>query len=297
MATQEQSNLPVAFNFGSHAIRTIEKDGEVWFVSTDVCQVLDIANPRNASARLDDDEKDAVQITDAIGRQQETTIINESGLYSLILNSRKPEARAFKRWVTHEVLPTIRKSGKYESPAKPEAAPSNAPRLPGRRSGSRDELSFTVRDSEGRLLNWFVPSRTNNWHEGVGIGQAWFDEIVSLARRNPKEAYDAMRFVGFRLIPYLGHGHEDGFFDMMSRWALAGIHAHHGGVPDLVKWSDMALPPQEGMEHYLRNAAPSKRTLSAAEEAEIERQALIDSADCILECIRRRRTELLEDRA
>lgn len=115
MVAQEQSNLPVVFNFGSHSVRTIEQDGEVWFVAADVCHVLEIANPRNASARLDDDEKDAVQITDAIGRQQETTIINESGLYSLILNSRKPEARTFKRWVTHEVLPAIRKTGGYHA--------------------------------------------------------------------------------------------------------------------------------------------------------------------------------------
>ncbi|WP_287497984.1 Bro-N domain-containing protein [Pandoraea sp. CB10b_02] len=125
MVAQEQSNLPVVFNFGSQSVRTIEQDGEVWFVATDVCHVLDIANPRNASARLDDDEKDAVQITDAIGRQQETTIINESGLYSLILNSRKPEARAFKRWVTHEVLPAIRKTGGYQG--APSGAPADEP--------------------------------------------------------------------------------------------------------------------------------------------------------------------------
>lgn len=107
------TNLPVVFNFGEHTVRTVEKDGEVWFVAIDVCQVLDIVNTRQAAGRLDDDERDCVCITDAIGRERDTIIVNESGLYGLILSSRKPEARAFKRWVTHDVLPAIRRSGSY----------------------------------------------------------------------------------------------------------------------------------------------------------------------------------------
>jgi BRO family, N-terminal domain len=74
---------------------------------------LDIANPRDAASRLDDDEKDAVGLADAIGRTQKTTIINESGLYSIILRSVKPEAKRFKKWITSEVLPSIRKTGGY----------------------------------------------------------------------------------------------------------------------------------------------------------------------------------------
>lgn len=93
--------------------RTVDRDGEPWFVLADVCKVLDIANPRDAASRLDDDEKDAVGITDAIGRPQQQTIINESGLYSVILTSRKEGAKRFKKWVTSEVLPSIRKTGSY----------------------------------------------------------------------------------------------------------------------------------------------------------------------------------------
>ena len=94
-------------------VRLLDRNGEVWFVLNDVCQALNLANPRRAAQRLDDDEK-GVTIGDTLGGQQLLSIVNEAGLYSLILTSRKAEARRFKRWVTHEVLPTLRRTGKYE---------------------------------------------------------------------------------------------------------------------------------------------------------------------------------------
>lgn len=97
-----------------HKLRVIERDGEPWFVLSDVCAKLGIANVGDAGTRLDDDEKDNIGITDVIGRSRSTTIINESGLYSLILTSRKPAAKRFKKWVTSEVLPSIRRSGVYQ---------------------------------------------------------------------------------------------------------------------------------------------------------------------------------------
>lgn len=98
--------------------RLIDRDGEPWFVLTDVCKRLAIINAADAASRLDDDEKDTVGITDTIGRSRPMTVINESGLYSLILRSSKPEAKAFKKWVTSEVLPSIRKTGSYSGGAK-----------------------------------------------------------------------------------------------------------------------------------------------------------------------------------
>ena len=88
-------------------------DGEIWFVAKDVCKVLSIKNHKDAVSRLDDNEKDEVGITDPIGRTQKTLIVNESGLYSLVFMSRKPEAKKFRKWVTSEVLPSIRKTGSY----------------------------------------------------------------------------------------------------------------------------------------------------------------------------------------
>lgn len=90
--------------------------GMVWFVAVDVCRVLAIRNSRDALSRLDDDEKGVVS-TDTLGGNQTLAAVNEAGLYSLILSSRKPEARAFKRWITHEVLPAIARQGWYVTPA------------------------------------------------------------------------------------------------------------------------------------------------------------------------------------
>lgn len=98
-------------------IRTTVQNGEPWFVAADVCKALDITQNRNAVARLDDDEK-GVRLTDTLGGKQKLTVVNEAGLYSLVLGSRKPEAKAFKRWITHEVLPTIRRTGGYVNSAE-----------------------------------------------------------------------------------------------------------------------------------------------------------------------------------
>ena len=93
-------------------VRTVTLNGAPWFVAADVCRALDIANSRDAVKRLDDDERGVVS-TDTLGGVQEMTVVNESGLYSIVLGSRKPEAKQFKRWITHEVIPTIRKTGGY----------------------------------------------------------------------------------------------------------------------------------------------------------------------------------------
>lgn len=96
-------------------VRIVEKGGEPWFVAKDVCDILALGNPRSSIALLDEDER-GVHSMDTPSGKQEMGIISEAGLYSLILRSRKPEAKAFKRWVTHEVLPSIRKTGAYLSP-------------------------------------------------------------------------------------------------------------------------------------------------------------------------------------
>lgn len=91
------------------AVRTVIREGQPWFVAVDVCNVLDLSNPTIAVSRLDEDERAKFNL----GRQGDATIVNEPGLYTLVLGSRKPEAKAFKRWITHEVVPTIRKTGAY----------------------------------------------------------------------------------------------------------------------------------------------------------------------------------------
>lgn len=95
-------------------LRTIIKDDEIWFVAKDVCDALELGNSRQALVRLEDDEKADVILNDG-SQNRRMNIINEYGLYSLVLASRKPEAKTFKRWVTHDVLPSIRKTGQYSN--------------------------------------------------------------------------------------------------------------------------------------------------------------------------------------
>lgn len=105
-------NQVQVFNFNDRQVRTIMQDESPWWVLKDVCEVLNLRAP-DVKQRLHDDVVSTHAIPDSIGRVQKSTIINEDGLYDVILESRKPEARAFRKWITHDVLPTIRKTGMY----------------------------------------------------------------------------------------------------------------------------------------------------------------------------------------
>lgn len=101
------------FGFEGKAVRVVMVNNEPWWVLKDVCDVLEIANSRDAADRLDEDERNTVALNDGIRGNPNKTIINESGLYTVILRSDKPEAKRFRKWVTAEVLPAIRKTGSY----------------------------------------------------------------------------------------------------------------------------------------------------------------------------------------
>jgi hypothetical protein len=116
MNTLASTSSLVPFDFEGCQIRVFtDEQGEPWFVAADVCHVLGIGNPRQAMTRLDDDEKGVIS-TDTPGGMQPVATVNEPGLYTLVLGSRKPEAKRFKRWITHEVLPAIRRTGSYTVP-------------------------------------------------------------------------------------------------------------------------------------------------------------------------------------
>lgn len=135
------------FNYQDSEIRTAIIDDEPWWVANDVCSVLGFSNPSETLKRLELDEVNSTEVTDSLGRKQMTNIVNEPGLYSLILGSRKPEAKAFKRWITHEVIPTIRRHGAYMTPEKIEqvlADPDTIIKLATELKRSRTEIA--VRD-------------------------------------------------------------------------------------------------------------------------------------------------------
>ncbi len=112
IAERATGNALIPFQFEDQTVRALDIEGEPWFVAVDVCAALEISNPTQALSRLDADE--VTLISNEGGRP--TNAVSESGLYALVLGSRKPQARPFKRWVTHEVIPAIRKTGSYNAP-------------------------------------------------------------------------------------------------------------------------------------------------------------------------------------
>ncbi|MDK8186725.1 MULTISPECIES: BRO-N domain-containing protein [Sphingomonas] len=123
-----------SFGFDDQLVRAVDRDGVAWFVANDVCGAVGIANARDAVAKLDDDERDCVGLTDAIGRERETTIISEGAVYTLVLRCRdamKPGTLPyrFRKWVTAVVLPSLRCRGEYRLPSSIEDEPAPSPPL------------------------------------------------------------------------------------------------------------------------------------------------------------------------
>jgi len=116
--------IPFNFPETGQPVRTVSIDGEPWFVATDICGVLEISNSRMAVSRLDSDGVSTADVIDSMGRSQRASIVSEPGLYELIFQSRKPEARSFRRWITQDVIPSIRRTGGYTiappTPALPD---------------------------------------------------------------------------------------------------------------------------------------------------------------------------------
>ena len=181
-------------------VRAIMKDGEPWFVAADVCRALEIANNRDALTRLEQDEK-GVALTDTPGGAQEVTIVNEPGLYTLVLGSRKPEAKAFKRWVTHEVIPSIRKHGMYATPTTIEqmiADPANAIKVFSalkQEQERRKELEATVEHNAPKVL--FADAVAAS-HTSILIG-----DLAKLIRQNGVEVGQNRLFQWLRDNGYL----------------------------------------------------------------------------------------------
>lgn len=176
--------------------RIIDRNGEPWFVFVEVCRELEIVNPRDAASRLDDDEKDAVGIADAIGRVQQTMIISESGLFSLILTSRKEAAKKFKKWVTAEVLPSIRKTGSYKGkvPAFVRRFNDNWDRIS---AGYFSVISELVIRLHGRLemVGHTMADTAKDGKElrpDVSVGRVFADW---LRKRHPKRADDFKQYM------------------------------------------------------------------------------------------------------
>lgn len=121
-------NELLTWDFQGYSVRTIEIDGEPWFVLSDVCRALEMDSNRagEVTKRLDEDEYDSIVVIDSLKREQVAYIVSEPGLYDVVIRSDKPKAKPFRKWVTHEVLPAIRKTGKYVMPDIEEDSPKIA---------------------------------------------------------------------------------------------------------------------------------------------------------------------------
>ena len=141
-----QLSQAFVFNASNQQVRTVTIDSEPYFVAKDVCVILGISNHNDAVGRLDDDEKRGSVMPTPSGTQQ-MVVVNESGLYHLIFQSRKPEAKAFRKWVTAEVLPTLRRTGRYE--VKPQ-------RWSQRYERPKEFLDLRTEPYEQKMLNGYA---------------------------------------------------------------------------------------------------------------------------------------------
>lgn len=152
--------------FGS--VRCIEKDGEPWWVLKDVCSILSISNASDVSSRLDDDELGSAKSTSG-GQTREMTIINESGLYNVIIRSNKPNAKAFRKWITSEVIPSIRKTGGYGVPQMSQSElilkiAQNNVELE-RRIAAAESETKAVSEKLDNALDVFTAPTSENWKD------------------------------------------------------------------------------------------------------------------------------------
>lgn len=211
MQDQISNPTPAVFSFNSLDVRVVDRDGEPWFVAADVCAALTIEKHRDAVSRLDDDERGSV-VVDTLGGRQEVTAINESGLYSLTLTSRKPEAKKFKKWVTSEVLPQIRKTGSYGTAAALPSDPMAILELTfaalKNQTKAIAEVKSDVRflKENIRLHAWqcydlrlAVTRRVNEFHDKTGIERKQFYSGIwhRLKLRMQVNSYQAIPAVRF----------------------------------------------------------------------------------------------------
>ncbi len=160
-------NELIPFNYNSYEIRVVKDEtGELWLIAKDVCDVLEHTNVAMAVKSLDDDEK-GIRKVYTLGGEQALAVVNEAGLYTLIIRSNKPEAKRFKRWITHEVIPSIRKTGKYD------LAETSELDLIIRSAQALKGIEQKQLEHENRLKTLEAKAHQNSGHTGYWTITAW----------------------------------------------------------------------------------------------------------------------------
>lgn len=185
------------WNYESSEVRTVQVNGEPWFVLSDVCKVLEISNSRNISSRLEPDEK-GVTLVDTLGGAQQMTIINESGLYTVILRSDKPQAKPFRKWVTSVVLPSIRKTGSY-SVQQPNAFENLSPQLQVLIQMETRQKQIEARQAEQATALAGLEQKLQNTCEVIALDKtAWRKDSEHLINKIARATGDG--YGGIRLL-------------------------------------------------------------------------------------------------
>jgi len=239
----ENNNLLIFESPEFGQVRTTLKDGNPWFVAADVCKALEIGNPRQAVSRLDEDERmNTVINSDGIRGNPNMTVVSEAGLYSLILRSRKPEAKVFKRWITHEVIPSIRKHGAYVADSVLDQLEEHPELISDFIQQLRDENAEAKKNRElleqARAENAKLAPKAGYYDSFVGI-----DDLTCLRYTAKELGVPQNKFIGYLLEHrfVFRDRHRDG-----RVFALAGKRND-----PLFKTKDFYLPCGEKSEYTL----------------------------------------------
>lgn len=186
------------WNYEGAEVRTVQIDGEPWFVLADICRELELSTPARVAERLEKDEVSQTHTIDRMGREQKTTIINESGLYTVILRSDKPQAKPFRKWVTSVVLPSIRKTGSY-SVQQPNAFENLSPQLQVLIQMETRQKQIEARQAEQATALAGLEQKLQNTCEVIALDKtAWrkdSEHLINKIARATGEGYGGIRLV------------------------------------------------------------------------------------------------------
>lgn len=206
-------NSLTVFQFDNNQVRIITLNNEPWFVAKDLCQVLGISKHRDAVSRLDDDERESFKL-DTLGGKQDMVIVSESGMYALVLTSRKPEAKVFRKWITSDVLPTIRKTGTYTHKSKSNKSIKSTEWIKERQESKevRRELTDAIKDYINRhpeLSSNAIKFLYSNATESLNLGlfakrTKNLKEVLGLSPSNSLRDYlDSKEIICLKAVEYL----------------------------------------------------------------------------------------------
>ncbi len=233
--------------------RSIMIDGEPWFVAADVCRALQIGNPTMALTRLDEDEKALSNIEGLSRGNDKGNIVSEAGLYSLILRSRKPEAKAFKRWITHEVIPSIRKYGAYvtdkvldQMDEHPELIPEYIQRLRDENANARAAREAL---EKAQAENALLAPKATYYDSFVGI-----DSLTNIRYTAKELCIPQKKFIGYLLEKgylFRDHHRKDRLFARAGERNNPLFQTKDFYLPDGTK-SEYTLVTPDGKAHFLK---------------------------------------------